>query len=206
MSDSSPFRLSSLTKARVAVLVDGDNFPYSAVRGLEAQAETLGEVVIRRVFGDVKKVGGWPEAVEYQMLHCDSSLGRKNLADMHLTVAAMDLAQRGLATQFVIASDDRDFEPVAQFLIETGRGVMRFRKPVAVAVPPAKPPTVDQRLAEVLNKYPGGASLVTIGSEMKAGAVMAQTGKKTWRAYFAAHTERYVMQGQGATTLVLRKP
>ncbi len=221
MADLSPFQVSSATKRpRVAVLVDGDNFPFAEVRSLEALAATVGEVVIRRVFGDVKRVGGWPEAASYQMLHCDSSSGKKNLADMQLTVAALDLAHRGLATGFVIASDDRDFQPLIQFLIETGRTVLRLRKPVSTELPmpemplPALPAqkkaplsAVDQALKTVLAGHPKGLTLVTIGAKVRNGTVMAQTGKKTWHAYFASNTGRYLMEGAGiATTVRLKQP
>ncbi len=204
----------------MAVLVDGDNFPHSEVTRLDALAATIGEVVIRRVFADVKKVGGWPEATTYQMLHCDSSSGKKNLADMQLAVAALDLAHRGLATGFVIASDDRDFQPVIQYLIESGRTVSRLRKAPVAEVPPLeqsaklphvqlKPPlsAVDQALAALLANCPKGLGLVTVGAKLRDGTVMAQTGKKTWRAYFVANAGRYAMEGTGAATLVrLKRP
>lgn len=219
MTDLSPLGLPGISKKlRVAVLVDGDNFPHSEVRKLEALAATMGEVVIRRVFGDVKKVGGWPEAGCYQMLHCDSSSGKKNLADMQLAVAALDMAHRGLATGFVIASDDRDFQPVIQYLIETGLVVLRLRKPVNVELPPTEPAVitrpiakqtaltaVDQALKAAFCDCPKGLTLFAIGSTLKGGTVKSQTGKKTWRAYFASNTGRYVMEGTGRATLVRLK-
>ena len=225
MTDLSPLRIPEISKKqRVAVLVDGDNFPFSEARKLEAMAATMGEVIIRRVFGDVKKVGGWPEAASYQMLHCDSSSGKKNLADMQLAVVALDLAHRGLATGFVIASDDRDFEPVIQYLIGSNVTVMRLRKPVVADLPPvtiqvaqtviARPSVkaaplsdVDQILAGLLGECPEGLTLVAIGSTLKNGTVKAQTGKKTWRAYFKSNTGRYNLEGLGAATVVrLRHP
>jgi NYN domain len=219
MTDLSSFGvLSTARKPRVAVLVDGDNFPFAELNGLEALAASIGEVVIRRVFGDVKKVGGWPEAATYQMLHCDSSCGKKNLADMQLTVAALDLAHRGLATGFVIASDDRDFQPVIQFLIESGQTVLRLRKPMSTELPQPERPAaatpvqkkatlsvVDQELQTVLAGHPKGLTLVAIGAKVRNGTVMAQTGKKTWRAYFESNTGRYVIEGTGAATLVRLK-
>lgn len=219
MTDLSPFGVPTASrKPRVAVLVDGDNFPFAEVRRLEALAATVGEVVIRRVFGDVKKVGGWPEAATYQMMHCDSSSGKKNLADMQLTVAALDLAHRGLAAGFVIASDDRDFQPVIQFLIESGRTVLRLRKPAPPELPAPENPVplietqkkvplsaVDQAIKAVLAGHPKGLTLVAIGSKVRNGTVMALTGKKTWRAYFESNTGRYLTEGTGAATTVRLK-
>lgn len=219
MTDLSPSGLPGILKTpRVAVLVDGDNFPHSDLCRLEEAAASMGEVVIRRVFGDVKKVGGWPETEGYQMLHCDSSSGRKNLADMQLAVAALDMAHRGLATGFVIASDDRDFQPVIQYLIETDHRVLRLRKiPAAVlptiagpavakiAQPKAASTAVDKALLAVLAAAPNGLTLVTIGSKLKDGTVFSQTGKKNWRAYFVSNTGRYMLEGAGAATLVRLK-
>lgn len=212
MTDFSPLAVPiQMHQMRVAVLVDGDNFPHAELARLEAEAARFGEVVIRRVFGDVKRVGGWPEAVGYQMLHCDNSTGRKNLADMHLTVAAMDMAQRGLAQGFVIASSDRDFEPVSQFLIESGRRVLRVRRTgqSAESAPPKpkKLSAVDQALMTLLMAHPEGVPLVTVGAQLRDGTVKAQTGMKTWRAYFTAHPERYALAGKGqAGTVRLKRP
>ena len=219
MTDLSPLGLSGiLKKPRVAVLVDGDNFPHSDLHRLDSAAAAIGDVVIRRVFGDVKKVGGWPEAADYQMLHCDSSTGKKNLADMRLAVAALDMAHRGLATAFVIASDDRDFQPVLQYLIETGAAVLRLRKlPVAIEPISAEPPiaksvqpkaalsAVNQTLLAILKSAPKGMTLVAIGSMIRNGTVKTQTGKKTWRAYFESNTDRYTLEGTGRETLVRLK-
>lgn len=211
MTDLLPLARSLAIKTRVAVLVDGDNFPYSEVNRLEASAAALGELVIRRVFGDVKKVGGWPESASYQMLHCSAGFGKKNLADMHLTVAAMDMAQRGMAHCFVIASDDRDFEPLVQFLLGGGFAVLRVRKtaePAPAEAPPPVRPTpakalsaLDRRLRKMLK--PAKLSMVQLGNAMKGATVAQQTGKATWRSYLQSRQDLYRLEGAKAATVVL---
>lgn len=63
-------------------------------------------------FGDMSIHKGWATQTVYSATHCTTVAGR-NRADMALVVAALDLAHRGLATAFVVASDDRDFDPLA---------------------------------------------------------------------------------------------
>lgn len=210
MMDLSPlYAPGRLNQIRVAVLVDGDNFPHAELARLEAEASRFGEVVIRRVFGDVKRVGGWPESAGYQMLHCDSSSGRKNLSDMHLTVAAMDMAQRGLAQGFVIASDDRDFDPVAQFLIETGRAVLRVRRVVPikqpveakVTVPTPKLSILEQQISAAISecKDKTGLLLTDLNIQMrhKYQTKISDTVEKSWHAYLAARPTLFVCDPRG---------
>jgi len=144
------------------------------------------------------------------MLHCSAGAGKKNLADMHLTVAAMDMAQHGMAHCFVIASDDRDFEPLVQFLLGGGFSVLRVRKMVESAptqAPPVRPtPTkalsaLDRRLREVLK--PAKLNMVQLGNAMKGATVAQQTGKATWRGYLQSRQDLYRLEGDKAETVVL---
>lgn len=204
---------------RVAVLVDGDNFPHAELARLEAEAARFGEVVIRRVFGDVKRVGGWPEAVGYQMLHCDNSTGRKNLADMHLTVAAMDMAQRGLAQGFVIASSDRDFEPVSQFLIESGRRVLRVRRAGVVkqqveekvAAPIRHLSVLEQQISAIISdcKDKTGLLITELNLHMRHRyqVKISETSEKSWRAYLVARPALFSCDARGPDARVrLKRP
>lgn len=129
------------------------------------------------------------------MLHCSAGSGKKHLADMHLTVAALDMAQRRMAHCFVIALDDRDFEPLVQVLLGGGFTVLRVRKTVEPAPAEAQParPTppkalsaLDRRLREVLK--PARLSMVQRGNAMKGAMVAQQTGKATWRGWVAEQT------------------
>ncbi|MFC3182934.1 NYN domain-containing protein [Cypionkella sinensis] len=221
MTDLSPLAVPMWQrKQRVAVLVDGDNFPHSDLARLEALAAGYGEVVIRRVFGDAKRVGGWPEAMAYQMLHCDSGVGKKNLADMHLTVAAMDLAQRGLASAFAIASDDRDFEPLTQYLIETGRTVVRVRKPVENSKPSDTSnskviPAMARSPLEILvceaikaNGAASGLLIADLNARIRQSVQtkISDTAEGNWRAYLTARPNLFVCDGRGPGARVRLKP
>ena len=207
LSSQSP--LLSLHRPRLAILVDGDNIPHSTLAGIEAKAQTLGAPVIRRVFADVTLRKDWAEETGYLTTHCTTKAG-KNRADIHLVIAAMDIAHRGLATDFLICSDDRDFGPLVAHLQEQGLRVnwLGKQKPVAVTSEPAllaKPKSLselDQRLHALLRAAKDGLRLQAIGSQMKNGTVKAQTGKTTWRAYLTSKKEMYKLNGPRQETMV----
>ncbi len=206
--------ISGQTRHRVAILVDGDNFPHSGLLTLEANACRLGDVTFRRVFGDMALLKGWASQTAYTATHCTTTAG-KNRADMALVVAAMDFAHRGLATAFVIVSDDRDFGPLVSHLLEQGYRVDWVGKPKvpAVKAPPktAKPTAstaLDRKLLMMISSEPesqNGVTLVRLGHLMKGETVKSQTGKATWRAYLKEKPELFVLEGAGTATKVRLK-
>lgn len=212
LSLQSSLHLPAVQKPRVAILVDGDNVPHSAVAGIEAQAKTLGDTVIRRVYADIGLHKNWAAETEYLVIHCTTTAG-KNRADMHLVVGAMDIAHRALATHFLIVSDDRDFGPLVAHLREVGMTVEWAGKPKTAPKPAAVPipskanaqSAVDQRLHAVFRAQKPSLSLQTLGSQMKQGTVLEQTQKATWRAYLSTKPELYTLTGTGATTVVTLK-
>ena len=213
LSLQSSLHLPAVQKPRVAILVDGDNVPHSAVAGIEAQAKALGDTVIRRVYADIGLHKNWAAETEYLVIHCTTTAG-KNRADMHLTIAALDIAHRGLATHFLIMSDDRDFGPLVAHLREIGMQVewagkpkATIRKIPAITVAPkvmALSP-LDHRICTLLNAAKTGLTLVHIGNAMKGETVQKQTAKASWRAYFQSKPDLYSMSGAGAATLVTLK-
>jgi NYN domain len=132
---------------------------------------------------------------------------------MHLVIGAMDIAHRGLATHFLIVSNDRDFGPLADHLREIGMQVEWAVKPKPAPKPAAVPVSskakalsaVDQRLHTLFQSQKPSLSLQALGSQMKHGTVVAQTQKPTWRAYLKTKPELYSLAGDGAATIVTLK-
>jgi hypothetical protein len=128
--------LSPLTRPsplpRVAILIDGDNIPHSDLARVEDAGARMGRIALRRVFADIAHRKDWACETTYLIMHCTTKNG-KNRADMQMTVTALDIAHRGLATAFIIASDDSDFGPLIAHLTEQGFSALRIRKSVAVA-------------------------------------------------------------------------
>jgi hypothetical protein len=211
-SAQSNLHLTLTPRPRVAILVDGDNVPHSAVSEIEAKAAALGNPILRRVYADMGLRKDWAAETDYLATHCTTSAG-KNRADIQLVIAAMDIAHRSLATHFLILSDDRDFGPLVAHLREIGMTVewagkpKPTPKPIAVPIPPKTKmlSAVDQRLHAVFQAQKPSLSLQTLGSQMKQGTVLEQTQKATWRAYLSTKPDLYVLTGTGAATVVTLK-
>lgn len=213
LSLQNDLQLSVMQKPRVAIFVDGDNVPHSALVGIEGKAAVLGNPILRRVYADMGLHKDWALETSYLAIHSTTTAG-KNRADMHLVIGAMDIAHRGLATHFLIMSDDRDFGPLVAHLREIGMHVewagkpKPAQKPIVVPLVTTKPKAmsdVDKRLHELLSVAKAGLLLQTLGSQMKNGGVKAQTGKTTWRAYLKSKPEFYVLSGERTAKLVSLK-
>lgn len=113
--------------ARLAVLIDGDNVAPDAMDGLFATVATLGEAMVRRVYGSSQLSSGkWLEASNRHAL----SLGRRHLhakghnaSDIELVIGAMDLLAENSVDGFCLVSSDGDFTPLAIRLREAGKMV-----------------------------------------------------------------------------------
>ena len=201
MTDLSPL---AITRAlpRVAVLIDGDNVPFSVSRVLEAQAKSMGQVVIRRVYGDMGLRKDWAAAAGYDAYHCASG-PVKNHADIRLVIGALDLAHRGLAQGFVIMSDDRDFTPLVNHLREIGLQAEQVGKPKAAPKLVTSLSPVDADLKALLSGKPKGLPLKEIGGAMQGMTVKDRTGKTTWRAYVRSKPDLFALAGSGQDSRVL---
>ncbi len=213
LSTPSNLHLIIAQRPRVAILVDGDNVPHSALSWIEEKATNLGNSVIRRVYADIGLHKDWAGETEYLAIHCTTTAG-KNRADIHLVIGAMDIAHRGLATHFFIMSDDRDFGPLVAHLREIGMQVEWAGKPKPAPKTLSLPTGVikakalsdlDQKLHGLLRSTKSGLTLQAIGCQMKNGTVKAQTGKTTWRAYLQSMSDLYILSGQSKSTLVTLK-
>ena len=206
--------VSPLTPNRVAVLIDGDNFPRADVGRVEAEASQIGEVTIRRVFGDMALRKDWAQDTAYTSTHSPTSAG-KNRADMMLVVSAMDLAHRGLAKAFVIVSDDRDFAPLVNHLREQGYRVHWLGKvcksdvkPIEIKPKPtaAKDPLVGKVRAIVAAAGKGGCPIQSLGpAGQKVGIKISETPQKTWRAWLLAQSSDFVCDPRGPDAKVRLK-
>jgi hypothetical protein len=196
------------TKQRVAILVDGDNFPCTGLSLVEAKASRLGDITIRRVFGDMALRADWAQETTYIATHCTTSAG-KNRADMALVVAAMDFAHRGVATAFVVVSDDRDFGPLVSHLCEQGYRVEWFGKPKAGQDGKAKKSKkagnasssssmLSQVRAVVLGGGLAGFPIHSLGPAMQKHSItVSDTPEKTWRAWLSSHPADFVCEPRG---------
>lgn len=210
MTDLSPLGL-PMTRhlPRVALLVDGDNVPFSDMASLEPKAQALGQVVIRRVYADMALRKDWAGRQDFDAFHCASG-ATKNHADIRLVIGALDLAHRGLAQAFMILSDDSDFTPLVNHLREMGlaaelHGKSKKKQPAAALQGKPKPvklSSVDQALKAQLAGLTQGLSMQVLGAKMRAFPVKDSTGKANWRAYLKSKPECFSLTGSGQATCV----
>jgi NYN domain len=203
-------------KPRVALLIDGDNYPRSMLSEVETRAARLGDIAIRRVFGDMSRRTDWALETAYTATHCTSAAG-KHRADMALVIAAMDLVHRSLAATFVIASDDQDFDPLVSYLREQGYRAERIGKQTTQPENSAKP-AVKVKLAAHTDKVvrrvraliaatgEEGYPIQLLGVALhEQGVNVADTPHKTWRSWLLSHPDEFECDPRGPTARVRLK-
>lgn len=191
----------------VAILVDGENICHSELARIEAAANKLGSIIVRRVYGNMVSLMAWEAEASFQAVHTGKGRG-KNVADMRLTIDAVDMAHRGTVTTFVIVSNDGDFAPLATWLREAGFSVIGigraaasqqlqvaceiYLRPEAKIEKKAQPAALcalDRRLRDVLKAK--ALPLTKMANAMGNVPVKQQTGKATWRAYLTMRGDLY---------------
>lgn len=202
-----------IVKPRVALLIDGDTFPRSGLAEIESKAARLGDVTIRRVFGDMSLRTDWAQETAYIATHCTSASG-KTRADMALVIAAMDFVHRGLASTIVIVSDDRDFDPLLSYMREQGYRAERIGKQASPSVDAANPVSKEKRTtrtdkvfkkvrALIATAGAAGYPIQSLGSALHdQGVVVADTPQKTWRAWLLSYPEEFDCDPRGPTARV----
>ena len=116
---------------RIALLIDADNAPADKVDEILTELSTLGEISIRRIYGNWTKphLSGWQsKLLDYAlrpMQQFDYAKG-KNATDMAMTVDAMELLYTEHPQAFGIVSSDADFTPLVMHLRGKGAQVYGF--------------------------------------------------------------------------------
>jgi uncharacterized LabA/DUF88 family protein len=104
--------------ARLALLIDGENLGGNSLPIIMQEAEKLGAVAVRRVYGDLKsgRMKSWQKQVEkygLTMVNVTTLTKGKNATDMKLAIEAMDMLHGRQLDGFCIASSDGDFMALA---------------------------------------------------------------------------------------------
>lgn len=116
---------------RIALLIDADNAPAEKIDEILTELSTLGEINVRRAYGNWTKSGlvGWQNRLlEFAILpmqQFDYSK-HKNATDMAMTVDAMELLYNDKPDAFGIVSSDADFTPLVMHLRSKGAAVYGF--------------------------------------------------------------------------------
>jgi hypothetical protein len=208
-----------MDERRVALLVDGENLSAEAAGFLIASAAKSGNLTVKRVFGTVARLGGWTTAPGFRVVHVPP---KKDVADLALSLEALELALTKQVDEIFIATSDRDLALVALRLAElgvpvTGIGEAKapadFRKACrkfvlvpAKAEPGAVLAPFDQRMRTFMEEEgkasDGWVTFSALGQQrakaMEISKAAAGIGKSaSWISWFKTRPKLYEMEKRG---------
>lgn len=118
-------------QARLAVLIDADNASHKIADGLFARVATLGDAMVRCIYGDFsggQAVSWKPALAKYAIVPHQQfpNVPGKNATDIALVIDAMDWLHQGGLDGFCIVSSDSDFTRLATRIRQHGLEVFGF--------------------------------------------------------------------------------
>ena len=113
---------------RLAVLIDADNAPRSALGDVMAEVAVYGTPTIKRIYGDwtTPNLASWKPLLLENAITPVQQYGYttgKNSTDSAMIIDAMDILYTGQVDGFVLVSIDSDFSRLAIRLREAGKKV-----------------------------------------------------------------------------------
>ena len=113
---------------RLAVLIDADNAPRSALGDVMAEGAVYGTPTIKRIYGDwtTPNLASWKPLLLENAITPVQQYGYttgKNSTDSAMIIDAMDILYTGQVDGFVLVSSDSDFTRLAIRLREAGKKV-----------------------------------------------------------------------------------
>ena len=114
---------------KFALLIDADNVSSKYIEIVTKEAQTLGNVTIRRIYGDwtSSSKNSWKDSLLENSLtpiqQYNYTVG-KNSSDSAMIIDAMDVLYTGNVDGFIIVSSDSDFTKLAVRLRESGKRVI----------------------------------------------------------------------------------
>ncbi len=120
--------MEDIKELRLAVLIDAENAPRTALKEIMAEIAVYGVPTIKRIYGDWTNtsMGTWkPLLLEHAITPIQqySYTTGKNSSDSAMIIDAMDLLYSGRVDGFVLVSSDSDFTRLAIRLREAGMKV-----------------------------------------------------------------------------------
>ena len=122
-------QISSLSRRKIAMLIDGDNAQSSLLAQMLVEAGKYGMVTVRRIFGDwtTPNMNSWKDILNFHAIQPIQqfryTIG-KNATDSAMIIDAMDILHSRVVDGFCIVSSDSDYTRLATRIRETGIFVM----------------------------------------------------------------------------------
>ena len=114
---------------RLAVLIDADNAPRTAIRDVMAEVAVYGTPTLKRIYGDwtSPNMSSWKPLLLENAITPVQQYGYttgKNSTDSAMIIDAMDILYSGRVEGFCLVSSDSDFTRLAARLRESGMTVI----------------------------------------------------------------------------------
>jgi len=122
-------QLSSLSRHKIAILIDGDNAQSSLLPKMLVEAGRYGLVTIRRIYGDwtTSNMNSWKDILNFHAVQPVQQFRYtvgKNATDSAMIIDAMDLLHSDVVDGFCLVSSDSDYTRLSTRIRETGVFVM----------------------------------------------------------------------------------
>src|SRR5512138_208478 len=121
--------MTSLSRHKIAILIDGDNAQANLLPKMLVEAGRYGQVTVRRIYGDwtTSNMNSWKDVLNFHAVQPVQqfryTIG-KNATDSAMIIDAMDLLHTGVVDGFCLVSSDSDYTRLATRIRETGVFVM----------------------------------------------------------------------------------
>lgn len=122
-------QLKSLSRNKIAMLIDGDNAQPGLLPQMLVEAGRHGQVTVRRIYGDwtTANMNSWKDTLNYhafQPIQQFRYTVGKNATDSAMIIDAMDILHSNVVDGFCLVSSDSDYTRLATRIRETGIFVM----------------------------------------------------------------------------------
>ena len=122
-------KLTSISRHKIAMLIDGDNAQASLLSQMLVEATRQGQVTLRRIYGDwtTTNMKSWKEVLNFhafQPIQQFRYTVGKNATDSAMIIDAMDILHSGVVDGFCLVSSDSDYTRLATRIRESGIFVM----------------------------------------------------------------------------------
>ena len=122
-------QITSLSRHKIAMLIDGDNAQSVLLAQMLVEAGRYGQVTVRRIYGDwtTSSMNSWKDTLNFhafQPIQQFRYTVGKNATDSAMIIDAMDILHSNVVDGFCLVSSDSDYTRLATRIRETGIFVM----------------------------------------------------------------------------------